>query len=1186
MVRIFCLGTPRIALSHESAALALTPKATALFVYLVVTAAKGKPPPSRDHLADLLWSETNNQQARTNLRYLLPEVRRQLGDYLIITPQTIAWQRQAPYWLDVEQLRTTLTARPETITTLALQANLDLYQGEFLAGFMVRNVPVFEEWVVRQREEIHALVVQGGYTLAERYWQQANYQAGLTATQRLLQWEPWHEAGHRLQMQLLAATGQRAAALAHYARCRTVLADELGVEPEAATVALYEQLRTEAFGKVASGKVASDKVTSDKVTSDRVTSDKVTSDRVTSDRVTSDRVTSDKVTSDRVTSDKVMTNHPVTLSPLHPLTTSPSHLVTPSPPHNLPGQLTPFFGRATEIAQLSALLLGEDYRLFSLVGEGGIGKTRLALAVAQAILDSAEPSPSDDQNQKSKACPGKIKNQKFPDGVWWVGLAGITTTAPIQEQLAVAVAQASGLIFGGTQPLFTQLLAQLRTKALLLLCDNAEHLLPGLADFLLALLHACPHVTVLVTSRHLLNLQAEFIWRLEGLPLPSPAELQAPAATGLHEYSSIALFLARARRLRRNVAITPEDERAIAAICRLVEGLPLAIELAAMLTKQYSCPELVLALQQDYTVLTTNMRDLAPRHRSIQTMLDYSWHLLTPAEADTLAACSLFVGGFRLDAAAAVTVASSALLYHLVDQSLLQVQAGRFTGHELVRQYAAHQLAQRPEHRHAVCARHAAYYITQLQALATDLRFDAHALKRFQDELGNLRLAWRWSVAQGDLPLLAQGAAGLECGYLLMGLYGEAIQLFEAALVAVRQAVAIAPAHQQGNTLLARLLCHAAHFYRRSGQPESGERLATEACTLADPALQALAYHELARVVHQRGDFITACTLAEQACAQARLTKDPHLLAECLNDVGVVRGAAANPLTAIPYFHEGLHYIQGGVNRLLEGNLVGNLGIYYFAGRQYQAAYAALQQSLTLKQLFPYPESEAISLLQMGDLRLALGLYDQAKQTYDQMLSIVQTVHMPHWESWLHASLTRLHHLQGDLAAAQQACEMGSQLAKSSQQHLQEQWMLINRGHLLTAQGDYPAAHASYEQAIAMPKQVNWAYRTADAHAGLASLLLQTNAIAGAVTHVEAALTFLTQLGLAGANEPFTVYWTAVSVFTAASDPHATAVLRTACQQLQAIAGTLEEAEMRRAFLEKVVVNRSLLAAAQTAGIC
>ena len=280
MLKLFCLGTLR--LEVDAAPIPLTPKANALFLYLAVTQHAH----SRDLLADLLWSETNNQQARANLRYLLPEVRQPLGEYLVITPQTIAFQRQAPYWLDVEQLRTTLMAHPETITTPALQAALDLYRGEFLAGFTARNTPVFEAWVTRQREDLHRLVVQGSYTLAERYWQQAAYQPGLAVTQRLLQWEPWHEAGHRLQIQLLAASSQRAAALAQYELCRTILAAELGVEPEAATIALVEQIRGGLY----------DKVTSDKVTSDKVTSDKVT-------------------------------NASITLSPPHPVTPSPCHLV-------------------------------------------------------------------------------------------------------------------------------------------------------------------------------------------------------------------------------------------------------------------------------------------------------------------------------------------------------------------------------------------------------------------------------------------------------------------------------------------------------------------------------------------------------------------------------------------------------------------------------------------------------------------------------------------------------------------------------------------------------------------------------------------------------------------------------------------------------------------------------------------
>ena len=226
MIKLFCLGAPQIHQLPAATPVHLTPKAMALFVYLAVTRRSH----SRDLLANLLWSEMNNAQARTNLRYLLPELRAQLADYLLISPRNISFNPQQPYWLDVEQLQATFTAPAERANVEELQTALDLYHGEFLAGFSVRNAPVFEEWLVYERERIHAQVVQGCYDLAARYWAQAEYANALTTTRRLLNWEPWHEAGHRLQMQLLAATGRRAAALAQYALCHQILADELGEE--------------------------------------------------------------------------------------------------------------------------------------------------------------------------------------------------------------------------------------------------------------------------------------------------------------------------------------------------------------------------------------------------------------------------------------------------------------------------------------------------------------------------------------------------------------------------------------------------------------------------------------------------------------------------------------------------------------------------------------------------------------------------------------------------------------------------------------------------------------------------------------------------------------------------------------------------------------------------------------------
>lgn len=1144
MLKLFYLGTPQIQLSTESLADRLTPKAQALFVYLAVTGQSH----SRDRLADLLWSEMNNQQARNNLRYLLPDLRNLLDDYLIITSKSISFDRQASYWLDVDLLRTTLAARPNLVETPALQSALDLYQGEFLTGFTVRNAPVFEGWVVQQREELHRLVVQGCYTLAARYWQQAAYQAGLAATRRLLQWEPWHEAGHRLQMQLLAATGQRTAALAQYDLCRTVLADELGVAPEAATVALWEQIRSGFY--------------------------------------------------DEGTSDKVISPNLVTLSPLHPDFDERGRVVTLFPPHNLPNTLTPFFGREAEIEQIGALLADPSYRLITLVGEGGSGKTRLALVVGQKIVDfrltnddsvvettdnrqsvivnGAEHLLRDGAAAVLRHRPSAIGHHPFPDGVWFVALNALTT-GNLADQLAAAVAQAIGFSFSGQQPLFTQLLTYLRKKALLLLFDNAEHLLPEVADLLVQILQACPALTALVTSRHLLGLQAEFVWRVIGLAVPPQDDLPPG---DLLAYSSLALFVERARRCNQKFDLTMANRAVMVAICRLVEGLPLAVELAAALTKAYTCAELYTALQQDYTVLATNLRDLLPRHRSIQAMLDHSWRFLTPAEAEALAACSHFAGGFTPAAALAVMGATPTLLSNLVDQSLLQVHEGRFTMHELVRQYAAAKSAQHPEQQHATAARHAAYTMQQLAELAATLLVTADAREIFQRDLGNVRLAWRWCAQQGDLALLAQGMAGLESGYRLTGLYDEAVHLLGIALTAVRQVLAAAPTHPQGNAILARLLCHTAQFYRRTGQVARGERSATEALTLAqqldDPALQGWAYHELTRLAQMRNDFATMAVLAEQSVAQARRAAVPFLLAECLNDLGVARAFCTSPLVVIPHFQEARQHLQGGVNHLLEGTLVSNLGFSSLGGHEYQAAYDFLHQGLTLRRLLRDEEGTAIAHLHLGDLWLALGHYEKAHQAYEQAASIMQALHIPYWESWLQANIGRLHHLRGDLTAAHAACEVGRRLATANGFQMQEQWVRINHGRLLADQGDYAAAYQCYQPIFATPPPTHWIYRTVDAYAARADLLRQTNDLAGAVTHIETALTLLEQLGLAAAYEPFTVYWTAVRIFTAATDPRATTVLQTANQQLQKIAATLQDPVLRRSFLETVVVNRAI----------
>lgn len=248
MLKITLLGPPQITLHRESLSKSITGKRLALLAYLAVT---GKPQ-SRDRLADLLWSDVSTRKAKKNLRDILPMLRKQIGDYLIITRQTITFNRQRPYWLDVEVFGTHVGSKQVTSDPLMLHEVLNLYQGEFLSGFYVRKAPTFEDWALLQRRQLDKQVIDGLHRLANHYLEQADYETGLTITGRLLSLQSWDEQAHRLQMKFLALSGQRTAALAQYAICQQGLAEEYGTAPLPETRVLYEKIKDGTFAAQAS----------------------------------------------------------------------------------------------------------------------------------------------------------------------------------------------------------------------------------------------------------------------------------------------------------------------------------------------------------------------------------------------------------------------------------------------------------------------------------------------------------------------------------------------------------------------------------------------------------------------------------------------------------------------------------------------------------------------------------------------------------------------------------------------------------------------------------------------------------------------------------------------------------------------------------------------------------------------
>jgi DNA-binding SARP family transcriptional activator/predicted ATPase len=599
MLQIYLLGAPTIVRDGNPVQGFVSHKAAALLYYLAATGQ----PHTRPALAALLWPDVADAQAKKNLRDVLSNLRRLFGGELTITRENVQFERLPHVAIDLPLLLATLESaqRSDTSSTFLRQV-LEHYRGDFLAGFAVDQAEPFEIWLRDMREHLRQRVSQVLQHEIEAALARGDYQAGIEAATQLLTLEPWSEATHRQLMTLLAASGQRGAALAQYERCRAILAEELGVEPEPETVALYQRILARA--------------------------------------------------------EKPLHNLPVT------------------------GQLSSFVGRAQELAELQQLLSNQAgsgrIRLLTLLGLGGVGKTRLALEVGYQQL------------------------HRYFDGVYFVPLAALTVADA--NALAAAIAQAMGLTLHGKEAQTTTLLHYLRDKTLLLILDNFEQLLPPenapaevgagnrVFHFLTELLQTAPDVQLLVTSRVRLQLQGEWLFPVQGMPVPPLLD-----TSQVEHFDAVQLFLQHARRVSPAFRPDAYEFQAIARICQAVAGLPLGIELAATWVQMLPCHEIAAELEQTLGFLHSSLHDIPERHRSLRAVFDYSWRWLSPADQTALTQLTIFRGSFDRRAAQQILGISLPQLMTLVNKSLLQtVSAGRYGLHELVRQFAAERISKRP----------------------------------------------------------------------------------------------------------------------------------------------------------------------------------------------------------------------------------------------------------------------------------------------------------------------------------------------------------------------------------------------------------------------------------------------------------------------------------------------------------
>lgn len=429
---------------------------------------------------------------------------------------------------------------------------------------------------------------------------------------------------------------------------------------------------------------------------------------------------------------------------------------------NLPLPISSFIGREREIAEAERLL--GTTRLLTLTGAGGVGKTRLALRVAETL------------------------DERYPDGVWLVELASLADPTLVPE----AIANVLGLREEAGKTSLERLSGYLAQRNLLLLLDNCEHLIADCAQVVESLLRACRNLTVLATSREALGIEGETALRVPSLATPDPGKL-APGED-VRAYDAVRLFVERGRAVTGEFELAPADEQAVAEICHRLDGIPLAIELAAARLRMLSVDQIVTRLNDRFRLLTGGRRTTVPRQQTLRALIDWSFDLLEERERTLLCRLSVFAGGFSLEAVEAVCAGEPVqaaaifdLLAQLIDKSLVQADKSgreeRYRLLETVRQYARERLLERGE-AEQVRDQHLRYFLEWAEAVeeAVERGNRAEWYKRLETDLDNLRLALEWSFATGKAESGARLAGSLQDFWFDQGYWGEGRRYLEESL--------------------------------------------------------------------------------------------------------------------------------------------------------------------------------------------------------------------------------------------------------------------------------------------------------------------------------------------------------------------------------------------------------------------
>ena len=894
-------------------------------------------------------------------------------------------------------------------------------------------------------------------------------------------------------------------------------------------------------------------------------------------------------------------------------------------PYHLPQPATPLVGRQTELHDIQQRLDDPVVRVVTIVGIGGIGKTRLALATAQQ------------------------RRYDYLNGICFIPLAA----AENLEDLLLQLANALRLPLDGKITTIDQITNFLQQREMLLILDNVEAIIDSTATLISTLLSHAPDIQFLLTSRERLHLRHEWALPLHGLTVPKTKQEHGTA-------TAVTLLQQRAAQFAPDLTPSPTLTTAIAQISRLVDGVPLALELAAAAFAIYTPAQVAVELQQSIDFLQSHMRDVPPRHRSMRAVFTHSWDLLTVEEQYIFSGLSLFRGDFSAKAAEAVTGCTHLLLSTLVTKSLLlRLENGRFALHTVLRQFAAEKLADNPAQQQRLITRHSHFFIDYLdqQQQAFKAQTMAAALDAVATEIDNLRVVWRRLIDEADAANLQRMVAGYTIYFYTRSLFQpglaeltyaydhldqndantiglcaeirarqalflSAIGTYEACVQAAEEALALAATDTANNhtTVLALAeLCRGYALWSQGDYDVAQTHLQTAVATADLPDLswiKAQSLSTLGNVLLDQGDIPTAHTYYEQAIAiaepagQQRIEASVHInignahwhngdfsaarqqfqqaatQADTLGtgqikslsllNIGLVESELGNHAASIANMQAALQLSRDVSDRRGEGNILVNLIAVLMEAHHLGEAGELLHDALSTCREVGDKQGEAIALELAADWHLVVGDYAQA----ETLLTEVSQVCTANDDTWglmeMQLSWAYLYTQKGLLTKAETAVRDGLAQTQTLQDPANEAKAYTLLGAILIQQEDYVQAKVAHETAVSLRRELGQTHLLIENEIGQ---LFCQQALGQTInsTHCAQMLEQLLASSLNGILMPGNLFYMMWQLLLAQKNPRAADVQQHGGIYLQQVAEQLAPAA-RHTFLTNVPAHRSLLA--------